>query len=75
MISGRTKTNAPPRGGAFLIDRMRLKCLFDLLGQRSKEALNIAEVAELDAARSIVERLRQECSALLGYVQFLQLED
>ena len=45
--------------------------LFDLLEQRSKEALNIAEVAELDAARSIVERLRQECSALPGYVQFL----
>ena len=37
-----------------------LDLLFDLLEQRSKEALNTAEVAELDAARSIVERLRQE---------------
>ena len=47
-----------------------LDLLFDLLEQRSKEALNTAEVAELDAARSIVERLRQEWSALPGYVQF-----
>ena len=52
-----------------------LDLLFDLLEQRSKEALNTAEVAELDAARSIVERLRQEWSALPGYVQFSQLED
>jgi hypothetical protein len=52
-----------------------LDLLFDLLEQRSKEALNTAEVAELDAARSIVERLRQEWSALPGYVQFPQLED
>ena len=52
-----------------------LDLLFDLLEQRSKEALNTAEVAELDAARSIVERLRQEWSALPGYVQFPQLDD
>ena len=52
-----------------------LDLLFDLLEQRSKEALNTAEVAELDAASSIVERLRQEWSALPGYVQFPQLDD
>ena len=52
-----------------------LVLLFDLLEQRAKEALNTAKVAELDAARSIVERLSQEWSALPGYVQSPQLED
>ena len=52
-----------------------LDLLFDLLEQRSKEALNTAEVAELDAARSIVERLRQEWSELPCYVEFPQLEE
>lgn len=52
-----------------------LDLLFDLLEQRSKEALNTAEVAELDAARSIVEKLRQEWSALPGYVHFPQLDE
>lgn len=52
-----------------------LDLLFDLLKQRAKEALNTAEIAELDAARSIVEKLRQEWSELPGYVEFPQLEE
>ncbi len=52
-----------------------LDLLFDLLKQRAKEALNTAEIAELDAARSIVERLRQEWSELPGNVEFPQLEE
>ena len=52
-----------------------LDLLFDLLEQRAKEPLNTAEVAELDAARSIIERLKQEWSALPGYVEFPPLEE
>ena len=52
-----------------------LDLLFDLVEQRAKEALNTAEIAELDAARSIIERLKKEWSALPGYVEFPQLEE
>lgn len=52
-----------------------LDLLDDLLEKRSQEALNTAEVVELDAARSIVERLRQEWSELPGYVQFSNMEE
>ena len=52
-----------------------LDLLFDLLEQRAKEPLNTAELAELDAARSIIESLKQEWSALPGYVEFPPLEE